>query len=101
MTAAWKLQSDDIISISAPKPLYKGGHRLHIVYRGQHGTDLRGFYRTKTGMKVNGKDEYALVSQFEPIATRQTIPCFDQPDMKAIFNVKLTVPNHLTALRTA
>ena len=61
----------DILQISAPKPLYKGSHSIHIVYRGEHGTDLRGFYRTETGNRVNGNDEYALVTQLEPIAARQ------------------------------
>ena len=126
--ATWKELPNEVLAIVPKTTLKPGQHLLHIVYRGEigksylysqtmffdamvffrsqsfkrfKGDDLRGFYRTKTGRKLaNEKDEYALVSQFEPVACRKCFPCFDQPNMKATFTVKMVIPKNLRALRS-
>lgn len=58
---------------------------------------MKGFYRSKY-TSPSGDEKYAAVTQFEPTDARQCFPCWDEPALKATFNIKLTVPKDLTAL---
>ena len=40
----------------------------------------------------NGEINWALVTQFEACDARRELPCWDEPDRKAKFQVKLTIP---------
>ena len=55
-----------------------------------------GFYRAKA--MLDGKEEYMAVTQHEPTDCRRTMPCFDEPALKATFDVTLIVPSDYTAL---
>ncbi|MDE1805011.1 MAG: M1 family peptidase, partial [Candidatus Micrarchaeota archaeon] len=57
---------------------------------------LYGFYRSKYGDK--GKEEYMLTSQFEPAEARAAFPCFDEPEMKATFEVSFIIDRKLEAI---
>ena len=59
--------------------------------------DLSGFYRTKY-TKPDGTISWLALSQFERIDARKSFPCFDEPDKKAIFNVKLGRTENMTAV---
>ena len=58
---------------------------LHIRYSGILNDKLRGFYLSKTARR-----NYA-VTQFEPTDARRAFPCFDEPALKATFDISLTV----------
>lgn len=47
-----------------------------------------------TFKEVNSEGEinWALVTQFEACDARRALPCWDEPDRKAKFQVKLTIP---------
>ena len=47
---------------------------------------------------LDGKEEYMAVTQHEPTDCRRTMPCFDEPALKATFDVTLIVPSDYTAL---
>lgn len=49
---------------------------------------------------LNRRDDY-LYTLFVPDRARTTFPCFDQPDMKAIFRLQLTVPKQWLAVSNA
>jgi len=57
--------------------------------------ELRGFYRSS--YVENGVTKYLAVTQFESTDARRSFPCFDEPKMKAVFNVTLGRPDSLTA----
>src|SRR6056300_898621 len=55
-----------------------------------------GFYRAKAVQ--DGKESYMAVTQHEPTDCRRTMPCFDEPALKATFSVALSVAKEKTAL---
>jgi len=64
-----------------------GKHALVIEFTGILNDKLRGFYLSKTA-----KRNYA-VTQFESTDARRAFPSFDEPALKATFDLSLTVDN--------
>jgi tricorn protease interacting factor F2/3 len=56
----------------------------------------RGFYKSKYLYK--GKSDYILTTQFEPVDARCAFPCFDEPAMKATFDLSFVVDRNLTVI---
>ncbi|MBN8823530.1 MULTISPECIES: M1 family aminopeptidase [unclassified Spirosoma] len=51
-------------------------------------------------LSLNRNDEY-LYTLLVPDRARTVFPCFDQPDLKAKFQLSLTIPNHWQAMTNA
>ena len=68
------------------KPLRPGPAKLRIDYDGPLRTDLRGLYLARSG-----KRRYAA-TQLEAADARRFFPCFDEPDKKARFRIRVTTP---------
>ncbi len=75
-----------------PQTLPAGPASLQIKYSGILNNELRGFYLSKTARR-----NYA-VTQFEATDARRAFPCFDEPALKASFNVSLTISKGDTAI---
>lgn len=71
----------------APSLLQKGTNRIRI-----------GFIAGNESLNRNNDYLYAL---FVPDRARTVFPCFDQPDLKAVFNLSLLVPKGWQALANA
>ena len=67
------------------KPLPAGPVVLEIGFTGILNDKLRGFYLSKTKTRNYG------VTQFEATDARRAFPCFDEPALKATFDVSLVV----------
>lgn len=73
-----------------------GEIQVEVEFEGSIQTNMAGFY--KSAYKEDGMTKYMLSTQFEATDARRTFPCFDEPALKATFDVHLTVESHLTAL---
>ncbi len=78
------------------KALPKGKGKLFLHFRGIISEKLSGFYRSQ--YQFEGKTMKIATTQFESTDARRAFPCFDEPSHKAIFEVSLVVPKHLTAI---
>lgn len=73
-----------------------GTGSLAIEFTGILNDQLHGFYRS-TFNDVNGESQVIATSQFEATDARRAFPCWDEPDLKAVYSVTLVVPDHLLA----
>ncbi len=74
--------------IALPSNLLREQNIVRIVYRNQYdhtGVGLHQFVDPKD------KEEY-LYSQCEPYEAHRIFPCFDQPDIKAIYRTRIAAP---------
>ena len=72
-------------TLTVAKALAAGPATIHIRYTGILNNELRGFYLSQVGQRKYG------VTQFEPADARRAYPSFDQPDMKATFELTVVV----------
>ena len=77
-----------------------GPWTVHIRFRGALNDKLRGFYRS-TFTDEAGEERVIATTQFEATDARRAFPCWDEPDLKAVFSVSLVVAEGLTALSNA
>lgn len=61
---------------------------VNVKYQASLVTVITGFYQT-TYVK-NGTTRYIAATQFEEVGARYAFPCFDEPEYKAVFEVKIT-----------
>jgi puromycin-sensitive aminopeptidase len=83
--------------LGAPQPLPAGKHTLHLEFTGVLNDKMRGFYRSEFS-RPDGSKGVLATTQFESTSARRAFPCFDEPALKATFQVDLTVPEALVAL---
>jgi puromycin-sensitive aminopeptidase len=74
-----------------------GEWRLHLEFRGRLSDRLRGFYRS-TYQDADGATRAIATTQFESTDARRAFPCWDEPDLKAVFGVTLVVDDGLLAI---
>jgi aminopeptidase N len=79
---------------------------ITIKFQGTINNDMAGFYRSKykpavpAAASVPKDDEfhYMFSTQFESSDARRAFPCFDEPNIKATFDVELELPDDQVAL---
>ena len=74
----------------------KGRIFLEIDFEAPLQETLAGFYRSKYEEKNSIK--YIATTQFEPADARRAFPCFDEPAMKAVFEISITTGKDLKAI---
>ena len=63
--------------------------QLTIHYKGELNDHMAGFYRAKYTDKVTGETRYMATTQMEPTDARRAFPCFDEPSLKATYDITL------------
>ena len=84
------------LTIRLAHPVEVGDVHIDIAYHGVLGDQLVGFYRS-TYDDDEGTHTIAC-TQFEAPFAREALPCWDEPDRKAVFAVTLVVPDDLLAV---
>jgi puromycin-sensitive aminopeptidase len=70
---------------------------LHVEFTGILNDKLRGWYRS-TFKDDDERTRVIATSQMQATDCRRAFPCFDEPDMKAVFGVTLVVDPDLLAI---
>src|SRR4029453_19073250 len=83
-----------------PETLNPGRWELQIAFSGILNGKLHGFYRS-TYKDPNGRKKTLASTQFESTDARRAFPCWDEPAIKAVFQVTLVVDQVLTAISNA
>jgi aminopeptidase N/puromycin-sensitive aminopeptidase len=78
-------KENETVTLKLAEPLQPRKASIRVAFDGKIGQQLRGLYLSKTE-----KRRYA-VTQFEAMSARRAFPCFDEPAMKATFDVTLVV----------
>ncbi|HXZ82602.1 MAG TPA: M1 family metallopeptidase [Acidimicrobiales bacterium] len=78
-------------------PLPPGHYTLGCRFAGALNDQLRGFYRSRF-VDDAGQERTIATTQFEETDARKAFPCFDEPDLKAVFGVTLVAPPGMLAV---
>ncbi|XP_044259024.1 uncharacterized protein LOC123007677 [Tribolium madens] len=91
-------EETDIVTIKSSADLVSGTtYILKIGYTGKlSDTEMTGFYLSS--YKISGKDKYLATTQFENTGARRAFPCFDEPALKAEFEISITYPDGYRAI---
>ncbi|MEK7530660.1 MAG: M1 family metallopeptidase [Patescibacteria group bacterium] len=83
-------------TITFPEILKIGKASLALVWTGILNDEMRGLYRSR--YTHDGKEYHMATTQFESTDARRALPCFDEPEHKAVYDVTLTIPKDRTAI---
>ncbi|XP_053699482.1 aminopeptidase N-like [Sabethes cyaneus] len=81
----------DFLTITVTNGLFREGHRyvLSIPFEAELRSDVVGYYRSSYLDSKSQERIWLSVTQFQAIHARQAFPCFDEPELKATFNIAL------------
>ncbi|XP_049945939.1 aminopeptidase N-like isoform X1 [Schistocerca serialis cubense] len=89
--------AQETYSLSVSPPLQPGArYVLEIPFRGVLRDSLTGFYRTS--YREDGRTKWMALTQFEATDARAAFPCFDEPGMKARFQISIAHSTNYTAV---
>jgi len=71
--------------------------KLKLEFTGELNDKMKGFYRSKY-KGASGEDKYCAVTQFEATDARRAFPCWDEPAIKATFDITIVAPKDRVTL---
>ncbi|MBI2910778.1 MAG: M1 family metallopeptidase [Chloroflexi bacterium] len=80
-----------------PSTLHPAPSTRALTFTGQLNDQLRGFYRSQY-TAADGQQRFLASTQFEATDARRAFPCWDEPAIKATFQVTLIIPADLAAI---
>ena len=90
-------EDQETVSFKFATPLPVGKSQLSIEFTGELNDKLRGFYRSQYE-DLYGNQRYLASTQFEPTDARRAFPCWDEPAVKALFDITLVIPKDNVAI---
>ena len=99
--ATWRLEpATERLVVTPAAPLEPGPVVLTIEFAGVLNDKLRGFYRsTYSAPGPDGEIERVIATtQMQATDCRRAFPCWDEPDLKAVFGITLVVDPDLLAV---
>ncbi len=85
------------LTLSLDRPVSTGPLDLVINYRGRFNEHLVGPYLSRFS-DDEGNEQLLATTQFEATHARQCFPCWDEPDLKATFQIDLVIDENHTAV---
>lgn len=80
------------VSVELKEVLEPGKVKIEFIFSGVLNDMLKGFYRSRT------EGGWILTTQFEATSARMAFPCFDEPSLKAEFDITIICPKEYIAL---
>ena len=90
-------EESETVTLSFDQSIPPGAATLSIQFTGLLNDQLRGFYRSQY-TDGEGRQRFLATTQFEATDARRAFPCWDDPAVKATFQVTLVVPSELAAI---
>lgn len=90
-------ENAETVTISFPNSIPLGSAELKLRFSGILNDQLHGFYISNYE-DLQGNTKKLAVTQFEATDARRCFPCWDEPAIKATFQVSMTVPNELVVV---
>lgn len=91
-------KENDYLIVSLDETLIRNNtYKIVIMFTGKMDDTLAGFYRSSYYNKDQNK-VWLGVTQFEAISARKAFPCFDEPEMKATFDITIGRNENYTAI---
>jgi puromycin-sensitive aminopeptidase len=90
-------ESKERATLGFSQVLNPGDWKLRIIFSGTLNDKLHGFYRS-TYRDAQGQTKTLASTQFESTDARRAFPCWDEPALKAVFQVSLVIDEGLTAI---
>lgn len=88
------------VTFRLERPLSPGEALLSTQFTGELNDKLFGFYAS-TFVAEDGSTKVIATTQMEATHARKAFPCWDEPDLKAVFGVTLVVEDGLLAVSNA
>ncbi|XP_030369807.1 aminopeptidase N-like [Scaptodrosophila lebanonensis] len=73
-------------------------YKLALTFSGKLSQEKEGYFVNTYKDHVTNETKYMTATQFQPTAARYAFPCFDEPDLKANFTIRLVRDKKYTAL---
>jgi len=91
-------ETSQTLKMTFANTLKKGSKaKLSIKFTGNLNNEMNGFYRSEYS-DSNGQKKYMGVTQFESVYARRSFPCWDEPAIKATFDIKIRAEVEKTTL---
>ncbi len=90
-------EENERLTLGFPGRVPAGAATLHIEFTGVLNDQLRGFYRS-VYTAADGSERRLATTQFEATDARRALPCWDEPSVKASFEITLVAPSELEAI---
>ena len=87
----------EIAAITFGNELDVGAGQLKLQFTGVLNDLMVGCYRSKYTTS-NGEDRFGISTQFASVYSRRAFPCWDEPALKAKFDLTLVAPKDRVAL---
>ncbi|XP_061749583.1 aminopeptidase Ey-like [Nerophis ophidion] len=100
LSKTWLEEPTQYLVVQLSGELQAGStYELYTEFAGELADDLRGFYRSE--YEEGGENKVLATSHMQPTDARKAFPCFDEPAMKAVFQITLIHPPETVALSNA
>ena len=78
------------VRLHTEQTLYPAGYTITMSFKGKITRPMNGMYPST--FTLNGKEEKLIATQFESHHAREVLPCIDEPEAKATFQLTITTP---------